>query len=85
MDDHFPDKVAAAEPVLVWGDSRIGNVLYRDFSPVAVLDWEMATIEPRELDIAWISYAHIVFQELAGRAGLPGMPDFLRTDDIAAT
>ncbi len=46
LEDHFPDDVAAAEPVLVWGDSRIGNVLYRDFRPVAVLDWEMATRRP---------------------------------------
>ena len=43
LEDNFPDDVAAAEPVLAWGDSRIGNVLYHDFRPVAVLDWEMAT------------------------------------------
>ena len=35
-----------ATPVLAWGDSRIGNVLYEDFRPVAVLDWEMATVGP---------------------------------------
>ena len=52
------------EPVLAWGDSRIGNVLYEDFRPVAVLDWEMATVGPRELDVAWIIFAHMVFQEL---------------------
>ncbi len=28
----------------VGGDSRIGNVMYQDFAPVAVLDWEMATL-----------------------------------------
>ena len=33
-------------PVLSWGDARIGNVLYRDFAPVGVLDWEMAGIAP---------------------------------------
>src|SRR5262245_55999684 len=32
--------------VLNWGDSRPGNIIYRDFSPVAVLDWEMATVGP---------------------------------------
>ncbi|ANI38904.1 phosphotransferase family protein [Mycolicibacterium vaccae] len=85
LDDHFPDDVAATEPVLCWGDSRIGNVMYRDFSPVAVLDWEMATVGPRELDLAWISFAHMVFQELTKLAGLPGMPDFLREDDVRAT
>lgn len=85
LEAHFPADVAAQEPVLVWGDSRIGNVMYRDFTPVAVLDWEMATVGPREFDLAWISYAHMVFQELAGLAGLPGMPDFLREKDVRAT
>ena len=44
-------------------------MLYQDFRPVAVLDWEMATVGPRELDVAWIIFAHMVFQELAGLAG----------------
>ncbi len=85
LEEHFPDDVAAGEPVLVWGDSRIGNVLYRDFRPVAVLDWEMACVGPRELDVAWIIFAHRVFQELAGLAGLPGLPDALREEDVRAT
>jgi aminoglycoside phosphotransferase (APT) family kinase protein len=80
--ENFPVDVAAGPPVLVWGDSRIGNVLYRDFRPVAVLDWEMATVGPRELDVAWIIFAHMVFQELAGLAGLAGLPDVLREADV---
>ena len=31
---------------LSWGDSRIGNVMYEGFDPVAVLDWEMASLGP---------------------------------------
>lgn len=85
LEDNFPTDVAAAEPVLAWGDSRIGNVLYRDFEPVAVLDWEMACVGPRELDVAWIIFAHQVFQELCGLAGLPGLPEVLREDDVRAT
>lgn len=85
LEDNFPADVAAGQPVLIWGDSRIGNVLYDDFRPVAVLDWEMATLGPRELDVAWIIFAHMVFQELAGLAGLPGLPDVLREDDVRAT
>ncbi len=85
LEGNFPDEVATGEPVLSWGDSRIGNVLYRDFRPVAVLDWEMATIGPRELDVAWIIFAHMVFQELAGLAGLPGLPEVLREDDVRDT
>lgn len=73
------------EPVLVWGDARIGNMMYRDFTPAAVLDWEMATLGPRELDLAWMVFAHQVFQEIATMLGLDGMPDFLRAEDVVAT
>ncbi|WP_029115461.1 phosphotransferase family protein [Mycobacterium sp. URHB0044] len=85
LEDNFPSDVAASPSVLIWGDSRIGNVLYEDFRPVAVLDWEMATVGPRELDVAWIIFAHMVFQELAGLAGLPGLPDVMREEDVRAT
>ncbi|MCZ8381175.1 phosphotransferase family protein [Mycobacterium sp. CPCC 205372] len=85
LEEHWPAEVADADPVLVWGDARIGNVLYKDFRPVAVLDWEMATLGPREMDLAWMIFAHMVFQELTGLAGLPGMPDFMREDDVKAT
>jgi aminoglycoside phosphotransferase (APT) family kinase protein len=82
---NWPADVAATDSVLVWGDSRIGNVLYDGFRPAAVLDWEMATLGPREMDVAWIIFAHMVFQELAGLAGLPGLPDVMREEDVRAT
>lgn len=80
---NLPDE--AGQPVLCWGDARIGNMMYRDFEPVAVLDWEMATLGPRELDVAWMVFAHRVFEEIAGMLALPGMPHFLRADDVSAT
>jgi aminoglycoside phosphotransferase (APT) family kinase protein len=85
LQDNWPDDAATREPVLLWGDARVGNVLYRDFAPVAVLDWEMVTLGPRELDVAWMIYAHKVFEELAGLAGLPGLPDVMREEDVRAT
>ncbi|WP_077085926.1 phosphotransferase family protein [Mycobacterium rhizamassiliense] len=85
LEDNWPTEVDAREPVLLWGDARIGNVLYQDFKPVAVLDWEMVTLGPRELDVAWMIYAHLVFQELTSLAGLPGLPDVMREDDVRAT
>ncbi|MCB8958485.1 MAG: phosphotransferase family protein [Nocardioides sp.] len=72
------------EAVLCWGDSRIGNVMYRDFEPVAVLDWEMAAIGPRELDVSWIVFAHQVFEAITGMLAMPGMPHFLREEDVVA-
>ena len=82
LEAHLP---GTDEAVLCWGDSRIGNVIYRDFDPVAVLDWEMATIGPRELDVSWLVFAHQVFETIAGALELPGMPHFLREDDVRAT
>jgi aminoglycoside phosphotransferase (APT) family kinase protein len=81
LEANWPDH--ESQTVLSWGDSRIGNVLYDDFRPAALLDWEMAGLGPRELDIAWIVYAHRVFQDITTMLGLPGMPDFLRPEDVA--
>jgi len=83
LDDHWPAHESAA--VFNWGDSRIGNVMYREFEPVGVLDWEMAAIGPPELDVAWMIYAHRMFEDMAVEFGFPGMPGLLRADDAAAT
>lgn len=83
LEAHWPAEEGPT--VLAWGDSRIGNVLYRDFEPVAVLDWEMACLCPRELDVAWMVYAHDVFEDIAADLGMPGMAEFLRLDDVVAT
>lgn len=74
-----------SDAVLCWGDARIGNVLYCGFDPVAVLDWEMATLGPGELDLGWFLFMHIFFDDLARGAGLPGLPDFLRREDVCRT
>jgi aminoglycoside phosphotransferase (APT) family kinase protein len=73
------------DAVVCWGDSRIGNVIYADFRPAAILDWEMASVGPRELELAWITYAHRVFEDLAHQLGGVGMPHFLQWPDVAAT
>ncbi|BBX95269.1 phosphotransferase family protein [Mycobacterium lacus] len=85
LQDNWPNDPAGRDPVLLWGDARVGNVLYRDFQPVAVLDWEMVALGPRELDVAWMIFAHMVFQELAGLATLPGLPEVMRENDVRAT
>ncbi len=87
LEEHLAEAEAqgTGESVLCWGDSRIGNVIYDDFTPVAVLDWEMATIGPRELDLSWLVFAHRVFESITGVLELPGMPGFLREDDVVAT
>jgi len=83
LDANWPKREGPT--VLSWGDSRIGNILYRDFEPVAVLDWEMAALGPPELDVGWMIALHRFFDDLTQAAGMPGMPDFLRRDDVAAS
>ncbi len=85
LEANLPEEGGPGDAVLCWGDSRIGNMMYRDFTPVAVLDWEMATLGPRELDLAWMVFAHGVFQEIATMLGLPGMPDFMTAEGVVAT
>lgn len=84
LDENWPSMADSDEPVLLWGDARLGNVLYQDFEPVAVLDWEMTALGPRELDLAWMIFAHQVFQHITTMMGLPGMPDVLREKDVIA-
>jgi aminoglycoside phosphotransferase (APT) family kinase protein len=80
-DNHPADP---GETVLSWGDARINNVIYQDFQPAALLDWEMAGLGPREVDLAWLIGGHHVFEDIAAMLGLPGMPGFLRLEDVAA-
>ena len=57
-----------------WGDARIGNILFRDFAPVAIVDWEMATLGPPEADLAWwlvFNRIHTTGRGLPGPAGFP--------------
>ncbi len=70
--------------VLSWGDARVGNIIYQGFAPAAVLDWEMAAIGPRELDLGWLIFLHRFFQDLTEGSGLPGLPDFLERGQVAA-
>ncbi len=84
LDDNWPVAADAAPPVLSWGDSRIGNMMFRDFEPVAVLDWEMAGVAPRELDVGWMIFLHRFFQDLCFDMGLPGLPQMFKPENVAA-
>ena len=83
LEQHWPTGVGPT--VLIWGDARIGNIMYQDFEPVAVFDWEMAALGPRELDLGWFIFFHRFFQDLAPLAGVVGLPDFLRRADVVKT
>ena len=70
---HLPDPEPPAS--LLWGDVQLGNVLVADDMTIAaVLDFEMASIGPAELDLAWFLVLHrMTVERCAG--DLPGFPD----------
>jgi len=83
LEEHWP--ADEGDAVISWGDARIGNMMYRDFEPVAVLDWEMVALGPREIDLGWMVYLHRFLDDIAVSAGLAGMPHFMRMQDVART
>ena len=70
--DHVPVRTGAT--ALNWGDARLSNLMYRDFRPVAVLDWEMAMLGPVEVDVGYFLYFQKFFSEGLGVPDLPGFP-----------
>jgi aminoglycoside phosphotransferase (APT) family kinase protein len=80
--EHWP---AEPVPVLCWGDARIDKAVYRDFGSVALLGWQHATLGPRELDLGALILRHRFVDSLAHAEGRPGLPDFLRPEDVAST
>jgi len=81
LEAHFPTDVGP--DALSWGDGRIGNMMFRDNEVVAVLDWEMASVAPPEVDLGWMCYLHLFFQDLAVDLGAPGLPGMFRPVDVA--
>ena len=72
----------ADEPtVLCWGDSRIGNMIFKESLDgiAAVLDWEMAVLGNPVQDLAWFNYIDSTFAEGLGMPRLPGLPGYAET------
>jgi aminoglycoside phosphotransferase (APT) family kinase protein len=68
-------------PSLLWGDARLGNIIFGpDRRVAAVLDWEMTTIGAAEHDLAWYLTLAATQDELFGRP----VPGFLDHDDVCA-
>ena len=74
--EHNVAAVQGETPVLLWGDPRVGNMIFDDDNTVAAaLDWETAMIGPAGRDVAhWLVFD--TFQtEAVGIERLPGWPD----------
>jgi aminoglycoside phosphotransferase (APT) family kinase protein len=59
---------------LVWGDARMGNIIYDGAEPAAVLDWEMVTVGSPEKDVAWAMFVDWHHSEGVGAPRLAGFP-----------
>jgi aminoglycoside phosphotransferase (APT) family kinase protein len=64
---------------LLWGDVRLGNVVFDDASrrPRAVLDFDMASAGPIEVDVAWHLAVEGMQRDLSGMT----VPGFGSRDD----
>jgi len=61
---------------IVWGDARIGNIIFADdLSVAAVIDWEMAALGPGEVDLGWWLFIDRFYSEGFGVPRLAGLPD----------
>jgi aminoglycoside phosphotransferase (APT) family kinase protein len=65
----------AKEPVgLVWGDARIGNIIFDGTGAAAVVDWESATLGSPEMDLAWTLFVERYQYVSSGNLRLAGFP-----------
>ena len=63
---------AEREAVLLWGDVRLGNLVFDDERRVvAVLDWDLSALGPREMDLGWYFGLEFMMEELFGQR-IPG-------------
>lgn len=62
------------EPGLSWGDSRPGNIIYRDRRCACITDFENIAIAPPEIDLGWWLMFDRTQHECVGADRLPGEP-----------
>ena len=55
--EHLKSRASSVDqgaPVLLWGDARMGNIMFDDSHAVAaMLDWEVASIGPAGIDVGY--------------------------------
>ena len=72
----FANRPEHAPDCVLWGDARIGNVIFDGANKVAaLLDWEMAALGPAEVDFAWWLVMDELLSEGLELPRLAGLPD----------
>ncbi len=59
---------------IVWGDARLGNMIFADFELMAALDWEMVSLGDPTRDVAYFSYLNRYHSDGLGMSRLAGLP-----------
>jgi aminoglycoside phosphotransferase (APT) family kinase protein len=74
--------VDRAPDALLWGDARIGNMIFDDdYSCCAVLDWEMVSVGDPRIDLAWFLFLDRHHSDGLGVERLAGFPSPADTVD----
>ncbi|MDH4169623.1 MAG: phosphotransferase family protein [Acidimicrobiia bacterium] len=68
------EQPTTTSPALSWGDPRPGNIIWNDFRPACVTDFEAAAIAPPEIDLGWWLMFDHWSHETMGQPRLPGEP-----------
>jgi aminoglycoside phosphotransferase (APT) family kinase protein len=72
---------------LIWGDTRLGNVIWQDYEPAVVCDWEACALGPTEADIGWwLMFDRMSFDDLGAERmeGFPTREDMIRMYEEAS-
>ena len=62
------------EPALSWGDSRPGNIIFRDHEVLAITDFENIAVAPKEIDVGWWLLFDRTMHEAIGKERPDGEP-----------
>lgn len=74
---YIKDNLPATGPrTLVWGDSRPGNVIFKDLKPIAMIDWEIACIGDPLSDLTWWFWIDHCNSVGLGADKMTGIPDY---------
>jgi aminoglycoside phosphotransferase (APT) family kinase protein len=76
----FANQPANPEICVLWGDATPGNTLFAmDLSVAGLIDFEMATLGPREVDLAWWIFFDDFYGPAFGLERLAGLPNRAET------
>jgi aminoglycoside phosphotransferase (APT) family kinase protein len=67
-------KPTDTDVAMCWGDSRLGNQMFRGGECIALLDWEMACLSDPVQDLAWFIHFDELFSTGLGVPRLEGIP-----------